>query len=357
MRHLVCVLLLLSGQAFAQAPAPLYAASFDESTDRWTPLEAGVALPTVQSEMSQSGAALRHDYSTPTPALAGSIARLYPGDLTGARSIDFWCRTSAEAILGLAVQEQGGGRYISMFYSPANRWQHVEMSVDRLRLADDTNDDNNTLDWDQVVAVALIDVSVALPFRGPVAGDRSLFVDEFRILTTEAPTAYATGEQLPYVLDDFQADYTTWLPLLGSLEVDSTAGELVWTYGPPEATPALGAIVLMTGNLPAADSGHLVLTFRSARATQFIVSLQEENRQPEGERGFNAVVQAVGGPEPQTVALSLADFRLEDKLVGVQDGPLRLDRVNRLTILDLSLLAGQVQADNTVHLQEVLLTP
>jgi len=259
-------------------------------------------------------------------------------------------------MMALLVQEDGGARYITAFSSHANRWQQVEVSPDRLRLADDTSDDNNELDLDKVAAFGIVDLCGAFPMSQRVLGPHTLWIDDWRVDKEEAPTAYSAKRSLPYLLDDFQADYLSWLAPVGTLSHDPDEGELVWRYPASPVDGTFTSLISIVGQLPAEGAGNLVLTLASSQSRMFIIGLQEENRPGRPERSFLSMVTLRGGGEEETLVLPLAKFQLEDKLAATRPGPMRLDLVSRLVLADVDVMARKAEGENTLHLREVLLT-
>ncbi|MBI5833213.1 MAG: hypothetical protein HZB16_13030, partial [Armatimonadetes bacterium] len=284
---------------------------------------------------------------------------IVPGvpSLRGARAFRFWLRTDATTMMALLVQEKGGARYITAFSSQANRWQQVEVSPDRLRLDDESKDANDQLDLDSVDAFGLVDLCGAFPMTQRVLGQHRLWVDDWRVDKDEAPTAYSAKHTLPYLLDDFQADYVSWLAPVGTLTHDPAAGELVWRYPAKAPEGAFVALLTILGQLPAEGAANLVLTLSSRESRVLIVALQEEKRPGRPERSFVSILPLRGGDEQETLVLPLAKFQLDDKKDKPQPGPMHVDRVSRLVLADLDCMSNRAANENALRLNEVMLTP
>ncbi|MBI5833212.1 MAG: hypothetical protein HZB16_13025 [Armatimonadetes bacterium] len=349
-------LLLYPGLARAAEEAALYREKFDSDAGGWVDFDPNAAALTSQRAVAHEGGALQCRYDVKEKGAPHVIGKAELPALTGARSFRFWLATSHDAIMALLVQEPGGARYVSAFPSFAGRWQHVEISYDRLRLSDDTTDDNARLDLDKPAGLALADLSSMLPLAKQPPGARVLWLDDFQIDTDDAPTAYSSKHELPYLLDDFQADYVTWLALSGSLTQDAVAKALVWKY--PAQTPAgsLPAAISILGQLPADGAGNVAITLSSLQARNVAFSLQEENRATRPERNFISTAQLKGGGQKETLVLPITKFQLDEKDKPKGDGPLQLGLVNRLSLIDVDVLMGQAQGENTITITEVLLT-
>ena len=110
------------------------------------------------------------------------------------------------------------------------------------------------------------------------------------------------------------------------------------------------------GTLPAHGTANVVITLASKLARQVGICLQEENRPARPERTFISAVTLKGNDAEETLTLPLTSFVLDEKDRAKGDGPLRLELVNRLAILDAEVLSGQAQGENTLRIREVRLT-
>ncbi len=356
MRSVLAVMALLAAIPVFTAEQPLYRERFDSDAGGWINPEKTGPQPVSQRAVAHEGGALESSYEVSATSKPHVI--VVPGvpSLRGARAFRFWLRTDAASMMALLVQEKSGARYATAFSSQAARWQEVEVSPDRLRLSDDSTDPNGVLDLDQIEAFGLVDLCGAFPMSQRQLGLHHLWLDDWRVDTDEAPTAYSPHHQLPYMLDDFQADYVSWLAPVGTLTHNADAGELVWRYPAKAPEGMFVALLTILGQLPAEGADSLVLTLSSKEPRLFVVALQEDKRPGRPERSFTSILTLRGGDEQETLALPLSKFQLDDKTHTAPPGPMRVDLISRLVLADIDCMSGKALTENTLRLNEVLLT-
>jgi len=340
------------------APRPLFLETFDLGDGGWKPFGAEGATVTTQTAVARQGSALESRYRLDKDRRLHALVCEPKVSLKDARSIRFWLRTSQRATMIVLFQETdagGKGRYATMFVSEPETWQRVELSVDRFRLTDDTTDADGKLDMDQIAGVGIGDMSGLL---GGVQGDpdRRLWLDEVQVDGGDCATAYSATGRLPFVLDGFEQDFACWLPTVGKTERDKKQGHLVWTYGTEQPQGGIPGLISMVGPLPAKGARQLVLHWCSKRARQIAVLLTEEKRGTRPERRYYQLVDAPVGDKPETTALALSAFQLDKRDRPNDTKALELPNVSLLTLVDFSLVAKQADGENTIRLEEVLLS-
>lgn len=355
---LILLLTASAGLAF-----DLAAYSFDQGAEGWMDFAQPDAPMTLDPQIAHSGSALKSTYTLSAATPFHGLGVMLPGGIAGARSLRFWLRTDHRALLYVGVQEdeaQWGGRYGTVLYTLPNQWHEVELSLDRLREADDTTDLNGQLDLDQVTSLFVTDVSHFLGLAGLVAAPRTIWLDEFTVLTDEVPSAYSVTGELPYMIDSFDTDLIGWIPFIGEVELDRDLGQLRWTYAPDDPPNAVGialpALMHNLGPLPAEGASELLITIASERAAKLIIALQEDKRDGRDESAYQLLLDVPAGTEPRTFSLPLADFQLDPNGDNGTDenGQLDLDQVVVIAIVDVESVLG-LAADNTLTVEEIQL--
>lgn len=133
------------------------AAAFDPPGVRLYPEEVELTLEPGGAEAPQP-TVLQARYpqeSMSALVLSRDVAGL---DLTRAEHVVFWARTARPAIFLVSLEERAGARYEQGFELATDRWQQVEVSLDRFRQADDSRDANGRLDLDSVKLLSIVAV-------------------------------------------------------------------------------------------------------------------------------------------------------------------------------------------------------
>ncbi len=309
----------------------------------------------LQSEQAREGQALRFECQRSTGLAA--IFTLLPVPPTGARAARFWLRTDRASLLYFAAYEADDSGYGALFTITPGAWQLVELSFDRLRLAEDKRDENGRLDVDQIGGLGLADLSVLGLGGFETTGSSTIWLDELSLTTDLVASAYSQEGGLPYTLDNFESGQRQWLAIEGELLHLPEAGTLSWSYagGPPTKT-GFTALAGALGQLPAAGATHLLLTISSARRATLAVMLQEEKRPADGqdESRYYAVFEVAGGPAATTHAIALKDLVLDTSNGGGDDN-LRFDleQVAMLMLADVEAVFAQHPGPNAIVLQAV----
>lgn len=360
----------------AVSEPPLLACHFDGDTEGWISVDqvSVVAIATREEYTRAGGGALEFTYILPRPEQLqqGKAPPLLmaplQADLKAARSLRFWFRTDQPAVIVMLLSEADGSHYDAAFYSPAETWQQVALSLDRFALGDDSTDENDRLDPDQVRSVGLMDASfflTALTQQPVDQEDRQLWMDEFEVLAEEVPSAYGLEREnpLPIVLDDFESGFVPWVPLRGDLSLDEdhpAAPELPgrppnqhsmrWEHQGP-ASQMVGLI--RPFHLPPLEGfTRLRLWVKSSVATTLLLSF-EERADRTGDKSSYHHPFPVSAGEWQEVLLPLQEFRLEGNKRD-DNNQLDLNEVETMFLLDAGALLGQTPGAS-IGIDEVVL--
>jgi len=337
----------------AAPAAPLLVERFDQGTGVWEAhgCDGGAVS---DGKYAANGLALRIDY-TATPGFHAAALQLQQS-LVGAQTMKFWVRTQARAMLLAVIQEDNDAAYAAMLHCPAGEPQQVELGLDRFMLWGDSKDDNDQLDLDRVKLVGLADMSGEL--RGVLddPGPRSLWLDDFELVTEPPVNVYSQDGDLPYRLADEESPVWCWLPLVGEV-VQSPAQGITWSYDGAPSSPTfhgINAMGLLIGNLPARGATHLLVTVASERAATMVVVLQESASPSAGrdESRYVQPLQLAGGGQATTAALALTDFVM-DTDQGDENQRLDLDQVHLLLIADAESGQGKTALPNALRVEAV----
>lgn len=352
---LLACLLTLSG-----APATvLYQDDFDTQPLTWQSYRPDAQV-VAETDTAKSGAALETTYELVLQKQIHAVGTSLNATLAGARRVCLSLRSSRQGLFIVALSENDGSRYDTLVNNPGGKWLDLQLSLDRFKLADDSDDENDQLDADQVNSLGVGDLSAMLTAMlsigdKPEPGDRTFWLDDVVIDTDEALTAYSFNGALPFILDDFNAGFLSWIPAHGDVSLDEAGHQLVWTYTGVKPASGFPAIVSPLGRLPREGATHLLLTLQSERAMKLLVVLQEARREKrkQDESNYFTVVDIPGGNQVGTYALKLSDLTLSTDDGGSDENDkLDLDQVGALILADLEVMMG-TGAPNTLRLDSV----
>lgn len=269
----------------------------------------------------------------------------------------FRAKSDYDTALAVALAEKmpGGGRYVAWFWSPANKWQTIELIPADFAAADgpqDPVDADGRLDLAEVETVALFDlgqVFAAFPKNPdfPVvinksSGAHTIMLDDFQVLGTAGPGP--AGGPGATRIDSFDRGFLQWVTP-GGMDLKLAAP------GNPLGVPALqaayqqaeGQFVLLTRRLSHLDlskATRLAFDIASEHESTLIVSLELK-----GGNRYNLTIYPPGGREVFHVNVRLADF----------EGPGKLDpsQLKSLTITDLTAASGGAPGANTFWIGNV----
>jgi hypothetical protein len=322
---------LLCSAALAQGAA-LLRDTFEESLSSWMTLSPSYTIrrTTNALDVRSGAAALEFAYvyvEGEAPLLLRQV-----GDLTGAKGVSLWLKTSRAAyvILALAEGEAGRGeRYGLAIYVPANQWTKAEANLDDFTLFDDSPVDNRKLDLDKLAFFAVMEALSTFVkgptmeyLFGPRTGTNALWLDDFEILPTQPAQGIATGGNL---IDACNRGYSSWLPLLG-MELTPSADGLRVRYQRMQAR----VYGLLRGVSPSSITAQkeLVLTVRCAQELRVVVGFEETD----GEK-WQATTTFPGGNEVVEVAIPFDSLApAEDS--GKADGKFSPSKLKLLSLID-----------------------
>jgi hypothetical protein len=348
--------IVLTGSfAFAQPPQtaePILLQGFENGTGEWRSIggQAKVGVADDPENVKTGQRALRFDYTVQAGQFEALINPLATATFASLKSIKFWIKTSHSTTFLLALQEQGGGRFATVFSIAKDTWQNVEIDPAELILqdgADDPKDANGQLDLEKTEFIGLIDFDqVLIQMVGgapnPIAqmihipfGPRTLYLDEVTFSSRPLPESKATPDA--YDIDLFQRPQAQWASIGGAtlerMEAkDAKDNALRVTY--PQAPGHITA--LLKPLRPGALAGKKQLSFQvaSMKPTTLLLQLEET-----GGGKYNAPIEVPGNATPKTITLNFSDFKTSPDSNDNNDR-LDLDQVKQLLIVDATSLMG-----------------
>ncbi|HIE53172.1 MAG TPA: hypothetical protein EYP85_15580 [Armatimonadetes bacterium] len=353
-RYLVTAQERPAPMAAPPSPAPeegraLVHHGFEGEVEGWLAMGGEVKVTTEKVRVHTGTGALEYRY-TLAPETFNFLLRPQPGDLTGARSLRFWLKTSHDAALLVIITEADKSRYNAVLFSRANTWQHINLSLDRFLLADESTDENNRLDLALIGNLALMDVTSLLAQMAQKSlppEERHLWLDEFEVSTGEAPTSYTVrpGEQGPeLVWDNFEGGFLPWITLAGQVELspDTPLGEghsFHWKY---EVQPnqLTGLIALFPRTPAAAQARGISLWAKTSTDTTLLIGLEEGQAGPQGKPSYHTLLPLRAADGWQKYILPFAAFQPDEDKPD-PNGRLDLNQVNIAFFVDARLLQGQ----------------
>ncbi|GIV03046.1 MAG: hypothetical protein KatS3mg015_1876 [Fimbriimonadales bacterium] len=324
---LICLAAISQGQ-------PLLHDTFEESTSSWLTLSPSytVRKTTNALDVKSGNGALEFTYvyvEGEAPLLLRQV-----GDLTGAKGISLWLKTSRAAyvVLALAEGETGKGeRYGVPVHIPANTWTKVEANLDDFALFDDSPIDNRKLDLDKLAFFGVIEVLSTFVkgptmeyLFGPRTGTNALWLDDFQVLPTKPASGVFTGGNL---IDGCNRGYVSWLPLLG-MDLTPSSDGLRVRYERMQAR----IYGMLRGVSPASITAEkeLALTVRCAQELRMIVGFEETD----GEK-WQATATFPGGNETVDVVIPFDSLAPADDS-GKADGKFSPNKLKLLSLIDIT---------------------
>jgi len=165
------------GQAAPIAPGVKFRDTFEEGTSGWfvvrfTPMIIGKVSRTTEDGAAKEGlGALSLSYDLKPNTLPLTVRNSPP-----VNRLSFWIRaTRNQAHVYVGAHERDDSDYGTIFsVEPGEGWKHVEVDMSTFVLGDDSQDENDRLDYDQITNVAIADVSAFTGGSGP----NVLLIDE-----------------------------------------------------------------------------------------------------------------------------------------------------------------------------------
>ena len=353
--------------ATAQPPEvkpPLVRQNFEDGLGDWSSFgeTAKVSLSTQPENVKEGQAALRFDYAVKAGQFNALFAPMPPRVLEKVRLFRFWIKADHASSLAFVLQEQGGGRYLSIFHAPKDIWQQVEILPSDFVLTeekDGTKDPNNKLDLDLVEGVALGDLSQmfiqnteSAKLLGITAGPRTFYLDDVSVSDAVLPAVEAPEGLVN--LDAFTAPQLSWVAT-GDVRLSRVKDQVL--EGPALQADYRQAPGKIAGFSKAPGRGKLAgmeqLQFAAASTKPALLLLQLEEKS--GGK-YNKMINLGGEKKLNEVKLSFKDFKPGADSKDNNDR-LDLDQVKQLLILDMSGFLGLGENDVTLWVGPLRLAP
>ncbi|BCM90707.1 hypothetical protein IAD21_02567 [Abditibacteriota bacterium] len=346
-----------------QLPEPLYEQSFEQDAGTWlsTGGDAKVSMERAPENVKVGESALRFDYKVAPGPISILISPLAPRSLDTLQAISFWVKVNHNASLAFALQEQGGGRFGTVFSVAKDQWQHVEIAPQELVLQldkDSPKDDDGKLDLDKVEGMALLDFNQMIAqlaadpnnpliqLLGIETGPRTLYLDG--VVFSSKPLSPALPSST--LLDDFTRPQAEWLSV-GGATLKNIKGDAPETNAlQVDYTQAAGRVAAFAKLLPPGvlvDKSKLSFKLASKRHATLIVQLEEKS----GGK-YNANFEVAGDALATEKNLDFTDFEPAD---DSKDDNNRLDlgQVKQILFIDASGLLGMGEGENTIWLNQI----
>jgi hypothetical protein len=180
-----------SGLGQATRVVPVYLVdTFETAVIRWAPVSLEFADPpkfnlfdapvAIDKDAPRGGGkqSLKFSYPRKMGKFHGLMRTVEKVDLSKARGLDLWLKTSHDGTYVVTLEEKDGSRFQKMVELQAgDGWKAFSFEIGDFALADDSQDDNGKLDPDQLKQVAIADLS---SLSGSELGEARLWIDEVR---------------------------------------------------------------------------------------------------------------------------------------------------------------------------------
>lgn len=179
-----------TGPAQVTKVVPAYRVdSFETAVIRWIPISVDFAdgpkfglfqvLASIDASAPPAGGkqSLQFTYPRHATKVHGLMRGVEKVDLSSARSVDLWMKTSADGTYILNLEEKDGSRYnVKLELHSADGWKSFSFQLADFVLADDSQDENAKLDPGQIKQVLIADATGLL--GGAAADSATLWIDE-----------------------------------------------------------------------------------------------------------------------------------------------------------------------------------
>ncbi len=326
-----------------EEPSPVSEVRFDtdELDARWSAIdaEATLALTQEKQHVASGRGALEFAYS----ARQGAFEQItFTGLGTeAADSLGLKVKATSPTSISLGVEEQNGAMYQALLWIGPGEWVGVDAWLDELILAENSADENGTLDAGQIRGFFLADLA-NLPGEagralGLKSGDERLWLDDLELVrqgkAKRRSRVEKLGDRWLLVVDGFEDDVFWGLPI-------REAG-LKFVGGAPKApgrqalemTYALGKgrwvgfVCAPPGRLDLGAGTELSLWVKAALSARMVIVLEERD---------GSKYEAAFKPEPDdkwhSVLLPLGEF-LRDDDAADENEQLDIGQVHRLILL------------------------
>ena len=248
----------------------------------------------------------------------------------------------------LTEKGPGGGVYSAAFWSPKQRWQHIELLPEDFALNEgpaDPKDTNGRLDVAEVQGMGFIDLG---QFFGSISEDREyplflktmtgthyIHVDDFEILRGRAaPEAQRSR------IGDPTRGFISWFTLGGATLSLSKPGypleSAAYEVNYDQTQTKYVAIVHVLSNLDLGTATQLRFDVASLKPATLIVYLEE--RSPGNDVGprYSSALEVAGGSTPSRKTLAISDFVHDPTGPADPDGRLSPGRLRSISLIDVT---------------------
>lgn len=347
---------VLSGSfSFAQptpTTEPILFQDFEKDNGKWfgSGNNTKVSAATETENIKNGQRALRFDYLVQPGQFQVLASPLAKESFASLQSIKFWVKSSHSTSFRLALQEEGGGYFATVFSVAKDKWQVVEADVDDFLLQTgpgDPKDANGKLDREKIAFIGLIDydqVALQMISNAPPqvaqliqvpSGPRTLYLDDVTLSSQALPKTEAATDTT--AIDSFERPQAQWASLGGAtlerLQANNAKDNALKIVYPQLPGRLVGLIKpIQRGIL----TGKKQLSFRAAsiKPTTFWLQLEEA-----GGGKYNASFTLPANAVATPIALNFADFKTSPDSNDTND-QLDLEQVKQILIVDISGIMG-----------------
>jgi len=373
MRLLAAVSAVVLGAVVsAQLPGPGALASwtFEDGIGEFQSADPDATAKTTQdanvARGEGHGAVLEYSYITEAGKLGGVFGQTQ-GDMSTARSLRFWLRTSEPAIMLAMFSEADGSAYHAGFVSLPDRWQEIALDVSEFQLGDDSTDENDRLDSEQIAGLGIVDATGFLaqlaesaPFLiPPELGPRMFWLDDVSVSAEPVPPRWTVTQvdgKRAVRLDSFESSPLLWVAIAGQgvtldydtdYKVDGDFSLRLQYDLPPNKI--VGLMTSLAG-VDLTGVKHLRLWLMAEVATSVIVTMKERD-----ESDYSHMLELQPSDTLQLVSIDLSEMTLGDDSTD-ENGQLDMDQVKELTLADVSMMVGKPVSTNTLWIDDTVFT-
>jgi hypothetical protein len=307
---------------------------FETSATGWFAMGAGGSVRvTHEPGQTHSGnSALAFTYEVKRGQISAAVMPAPPA-MARMQHVRFWVKTDRDTPVAVLLSETqpGGGNYTAWFWSPANAWQHIELTPADFVLSDgpqDPKDPDGKLDLDQLQAIGVLDLAPffpAPPSPSVQAGPRTMWIDDFEALGGPAPAQDSTMR-----IDNFDRGFLPWITI-GAMDLKLSRAD---NHGDNQADnplhePALEAsyeqrdnplpiLLRRIANYDLAKAARLDFDVASDEETTLVIALEVKRPGAAQAPRFTLPIFPPGQREVFHVSVKLEDFQGQGKLDPAQ---------------------------------------
>ena len=325
--------------------------TFDTSEEGWFGYGGGhVRVTTDKQHVKQGTGALELEY-TPGPGQFGSaVVLVSDGSLAELRRLRFWIKTDDDTAAAVVLSERrpNGGDYSAWFWSPKQRWQHIELFPEDFALNEgpaDAKDANGRLDVAELQGVGFIDLG---QFFGLISADRAyplflktttgthyIHVDDFEILRDQTASGTRSSR-----IGDPSRGFVSWITLGGATlslsKPGNPLGQAGYEVNYEQAPVKSVAIAHGLSNLDLNGTAQLAFDVASLRPATFTVYLEERNPGNDVGPRYTATLEVAAGSTPSRKTLAISDFVHDPTGPSDPDGRLTPGRLRSISMIDIT---------------------